>query len=132
MRIATSCTYFVCQISTELRPWSHTYCSMEVESIIHLYGTSCRNMCDNKNKQSGGHHVMLAAILLQCDQGIKNLVADEAGALGGSDPDYAMRDLYNAIANGNYPSWTLKIQVMTFEEAEKFRWNPFDLTKVGR
>lgn len=22
------------------------------------------------------------------------------------------------------------IQVMTFEEAEKFRWNPFDLTKV--
>ena len=57
-------------------------------------------------------------------------MADEAGELGGSDPDYAMRDLYNAIANGNYPSWTLKIQVMTFEEAENFRWNPFDLTKV--
>ena len=28
------------------------------------------------------------------------------------------------------PSWTMYIQVMTFEEAEKFRWNPFDLTKV--
>lgn len=28
------------------------------------------------------------------------------------------------------PSWTMHIQVMTFEEAEKFRWNPFDLTKV--
>ena len=28
------------------------------------------------------------------------------------------------------PSWTLYIQVMTFEEAEKFRWDPFDLTKV--
>ena len=28
------------------------------------------------------------------------------------------------------PSWTLYIQVMTFEQAERFRWNPFDLTKV--
>jgi len=28
------------------------------------------------------------------------------------------------------PSWTMYIQVMTFEQAEKFRWNPFDLTKV--
>ncbi|XP_045197713.1 catalase-like isoform X3 [Mercenaria mercenaria] len=66
----------------------------------------------------------------KCDQGIKNLMADEAGELSGSAPDYAMRDLYNAIAEGNYPSWTLKIQVMTYEEAEKFRWNPFDLTKI--
>ena len=29
------------------------------------------------------------------------------------------------------PSWTMHIQVMTFAEAEKFRWNPFDLTKVN-
>lgn len=67
---------------------------------------------------------------LQTDQGIKNLSAPKAGELGSTDPDYALRDLYNSIANGNYPSWTLKIQVMTYEQAEKFRWNPFDLTKV--
>ena len=48
------CRYFVCQISTELRPWSHADCSMECESIIHLYVTSCRNMCGNKDKHSGG------------------------------------------------------------------------------
>ncbi|KAJ9586128.1 hypothetical protein L9F63_020227, partial [Diploptera punctata] len=30
----------------------------------------------------------------------------------------------------NYPTWSFYIQVMTFHEAEKFRWNPFDLTKV--
>jgi catalase len=59
-------------------------------------------------------------------------MADKAGDLAGSSPDYAMRDLYNAIAQGNYPSWSLKIQVMTYEEAEKFRWNPFDLTKVRK
>ncbi|KAK3577469.1 hypothetical protein CHS0354_032321 [Potamilus streckersoni] len=64
------------------------------------------------------------------DQGIKNLPADKAAELAGCDPDYAMRDLYNAISEGNYPSWSLYIQVMTFEEADRFRFNPFDLTKI--
>ncbi|XP_033096668.1 catalase-like isoform X1 [Anneissia japonica] len=64
------------------------------------------------------------------DQGIKNFTASQAAQLSADDPDYAIRDLYNAIASGNFPSWTLKIQVMTFEEAEKFKFNPFDLTKV--
>ena len=39
-------------------------------------------------------------------------------------------DLYNAIAEENYPSYTMYIQVMTFEEAENWKFNPFDLTKV--
>uniref|UniRef100_A0A674HLI6 Catalase n=1 Tax=Taeniopygia guttata TaxID=59729 RepID=A0A674HLI6_TAEGU len=64
------------------------------------------------------------------DQGIKNLSVEEAGRLASTDPDYAIRDLYNAIAKGNYPSWSFYIQVMTFEEAEKFPFNPFDVTKV--
>lgn len=55
---------------------------------------------------------------------------EKADELAGSDPDYAIRDLYGAIAGGDFPSWTLYVQVMTFEEAEKHRWNPFDLTKV--
>jgi catalase len=67
---------------------------------------------------------------LQTDQGIKNLTSARAIELAGTDPDYATRDLYNAIAREQSPSWTLYIQVMTFEQAEKFRWNPFDLTKV--
>ncbi|XP_048767510.2 catalase-like [Ostrea edulis] len=66
----------------------------------------------------------------KCDQGIKNLMADKAAQLATDDPDYAIRDLYDHIAEGDFPSWTLKIQVMTFEEAEKFRYNPFDLTKI--
>uniref|UniRef100_A0A672JDE1 Catalase n=1 Tax=Salarias fasciatus TaxID=181472 RepID=A0A672JDE1_SALFA len=63
------------------------------------------------------------------DQGIKNLSVEEADRLAASNPDYAIGDLYNAIANGNFPSWTFYIQVMTFEQAEKFPFNPFDLTK---
>ncbi|CAF94333.1 unnamed protein product, partial [Tetraodon nigroviridis] len=64
------------------------------------------------------------------DQGIKNLSVEEAERLASTDPDYAIGDLFNAIANGNYPSWTFYIQVMTFEQAEKFQFNPFDLTKI--
>lgn len=64
------------------------------------------------------------------NQGIKNIPANVAEQLAGSDPDYSTRDLYNAIANNDFPSWNFYIQVMTFEQAEKFRWNPFDLTKI--
>lgn len=66
----------------------------------------------------------------QSNQGIKNLTADEATRIAGIDPDYATRDLFNAIARGEYPSWTLSVQIMTYKEAEQFPWNPFDLTKV--
>ncbi|CAB1430132.1 unnamed protein product [Pleuronectes platessa] len=64
------------------------------------------------------------------DQGIKNLSVEEADRLASTNPDYAIGDLFNSIANGNFPSWTFYIQVMTFEQAEKFEFNPFDLTKV--
>lgn len=67
---------------------------------------------------------------MKTNQGIKNLPADKAHRLAADDPDYSIHDLYNAIADGKCPSWSVFIQVMTFEEAEKFRWNPFDLTKV--
>ena len=43
---------------------------------------------------------------------------------------YLWRDLYNAIAEGNFPSWTAYIQVMTFDQAEQWTFNPFDVTKV--
>jgi len=66
----------------------------------------------------------------KCDQGIKCFYAEEADKMGAEDPDYAIRDLYNAIASGKPPTWTLHIQVMTFDEAENFKWNPFDLTKT--
>jgi len=64
------------------------------------------------------------------DQGIKNLSAEEAGQLAGSDPDFATRDLFENIEKGNYPSWTVNIQVMPFEEAFTYKWNSFDVTKI--
>lgn len=56
--------------------------------------------------------------------------SEKAAQLSGENPDYSIQDLYNAIANGNFPSWTAYIQIMTVEEAEKAKFNPFDVTKV--
>jgi len=67
---------------------------------------------------------------LKTDQGIKNVQPAQAQQLEARDPDYSIRDLYNSIEEGKFPSWSFYIQVMTFEQAERYRWNPFDLTKV--
>jgi catalase len=64
------------------------------------------------------------------DQGIKNYTNGEAAALASEDPDHHIRDLYTAIGNREFPSWTVQVQVMPFEEAADYRFNPFDLTKV--
>jgi len=64
------------------------------------------------------------------NQGNETLTNDEAARLAGQDPDNHAADLYNAIEAGNFPSWTLHIQVMTPEQAEAYRWNVFDMTKV--
>lgn len=64
------------------------------------------------------------------EQGVKNLSVEKAFELSASDPDYATRDLYQAIASGNFPSWKLYVQIMTPKEAESHEFNPFDVTKV--
>jgi len=64
------------------------------------------------------------------DQGIKNLTGPEAEELAGSDPDHSTKDLFEAIERKDYPSWTAYMQIMTLEEAEEYRFDPFDVTKV--
>ncbi|MEV7377832.1 catalase [Streptomyces lydicus] len=64
------------------------------------------------------------------DQGIDFLTQEEADRLAGTDGDVHRRDLYEAIDGGNAPSWTLYVQVMPFDDAPDYRFNPFDLTKV--
>jgi catalase len=55
---------------------------------------------------------------------------EEAAEVVGSDRESAQRDLFESIENGNYPRWRFCVQVMPEDEAETYRWNPFDLTKV--
>jgi catalase len=79
----------------------------------------------NKN-----HEAVYCKFHLKTDQGIKNILASDAEILAGRDPDYSIRDLFEAIATGNHPSWTMYIQVMTYKQAAKRKHNPFDVTKV--
>ncbi|MGH3505076.1 MAG: catalase [Nocardioidaceae bacterium] len=64
------------------------------------------------------------------DQGIDFLTQEEADHMAGADGDYHRRDLYDAIERGDHPSWTLYMQIMPFADAETYRFNPFDLTKI--
>ncbi len=63
-------------------------------------------------------------------QGIKNLSSERAQQLAGSDSDYAGRDLFEAIQRKDYPKWAVKIQIMPEADANNYKVNPFDLTKI--
>ncbi len=67
---------------------------------------------------------------LKTEQGIENFTAEEAERMRAIDPDCATRDLFEAIKGGDFPSWSLQVQIMTPEQARNFRFDPFDLTKV--
>ncbi|HEV3211983.1 MAG TPA: catalase [Acidimicrobiales bacterium] len=64
------------------------------------------------------------------NQGVDYLTQADADRIAGEDADYHQRDLYEAIERGDFPSWSLKMQIMPFDDAKTYRFNPFDLTKV--
>jgi catalase len=63
-------------------------------------------------------------------QGIKNLSDEQATELVGRDRESHQRDLYESIEKGDFPRWTMYIQVMPEQEAATCPYHPFDLTKV--
>jgi catalase len=63
-------------------------------------------------------------------QGIKNFTREEADHMKSVDMDFSQSDLFHHIEKGDFPKWTLSIQVMPEAEAETYHINPFDLTRV--
>ncbi|HTV80456.1 MAG TPA: catalase [Steroidobacteraceae bacterium] len=62
--------------------------------------------------------------------GTHSLVWDEAVKIGGADPDFHRRDLWEAIESGNYPEWELGIQTFSEEDAGRFSFDILDATKI--
>ncbi|QOY61661.1 catalase [Lysobacter sp. H21R4] len=62
--------------------------------------------------------------------GTHSLVWDEAVKIGGADPDFNRRDLWDAIEAGEYPSWELGVQIFSEEDAEKYSFDVLDSTKI--
>ena len=69
-------------------------------------------------------------IHFKTEQGVESLTRQEASRLAGEDPDHATRDLYEKIKCGDFPSWKVYVQIMSPEDAEKYRYDPYDITKV--
>ncbi|MGD6978439.1 MULTISPECIES: catalase [Citricoccus] len=63
-------------------------------------------------------------------QGVESLSNEEAERLAGANAEYHRQDLFEAIKRGEFPQWDLYVQVMPYEEAKTYRFNPFDLTKT--
>lgn len=66
----------------------------------------------------------------ETQQGIKNLTDEEAAQVVAQDRESSQRDLFEAIEGGDFPKWTLFVQIMPEAEAGSYGINPFDLTKV--
>ncbi|WP_145013004.1 catalase [Pseudomonas oryzihabitans] len=92
--------------------------------FMHGFGSHTFSLI---NAQGERHFVKFH---FKSQQGIKNLPPAEAARLAGTDPDYSQRDLFQAIERGEYPRWTMCIQVMSEQEAAGRAENPFDVTKV--
>ena len=90
---------------------------------MHGYGSHTYSLVNSNNER------FYIKFHIRTQQGVKNLTREEANQLR-TDPDYAQRDLHTAISGGNFPRWTLNIQVMTIEQSKTHPFNPFDLTKT--
>ena len=58
------------------------------------------------------------------------MTREEATKAAGENPDHYIQDLFQAIEKGDYPVWNIYVQTMEPGQAEKYRWNIFDMTKV--
>lgn len=67
---------------------------------------------------------------MRTNQGVRNLTPVRATQLAGTNPDYATEDLLEAVERGDYPMFTLYVQIMTLEQADELEFNPFNVTKL--
>jgi catalase len=95
-------------------------------SYRHMDGFGSHTFSFYNNK----HERFYVKFHFKTKQGIQNFTNNEAVDMKAQDPDHSQRDLFEAIERGEFPKWTLKVQIMPFEDAKTYHINPFDLTKV--
>lgn len=91
---------------------------------MHGFGSHAFSFISDKQERSW------VKFYFQSRQGIRNLTNAEAQAIIGKDRESHQRDLYESIERGEFPHWTLKVQVMPEADAGRTPYNPFDLTKI--
>jgi catalase len=91
---------------------------------MHGFGSHTFSFINGKNERCW------CKFHFRTQQGIKNLTDQEAQALVGKDRESHQKDLYEAVERGEYPRWTLFVQIMPEKDAAQYHFHPFDLTKV--
>jgi catalase len=93
---------------------------------MHFFGSHTFSFYNKENKR------VWCKFHFKTQQGIRNLTDADAEALIAKDRESHGRDLFEAIERGEYPRWTMYVQIMTEEQAKNHYENPFDITKVWR
>jgi catalase len=62
--------------------------------------------------------------------GLQSTIWDEAVKISGADQDFHRRDMFEAIAAGNFPEWEFAVQLFTQQEADRFPFDHLDATKL--
>jgi catalase len=91
---------------------------------MHGFGSHTYSFINSENKR------FWVKFTFKTQQGIQNLMDDEAGEIIAGDRESHQRDLYEAIERGEFPRWKLYVQIMNEEDANTYHIHPFDLTKV--
>lgn len=93
---------------------------------MHFFGEHTYSFYNEKNER------VWCKFHFKTQQGIKNLTNEEACKINGMDREYHGKDLHEAINRGDFPKWTMYVQIMTEEQAKHHYENPFDITKIWR
>ena len=62
--------------------------------------------------------------------GLQSTIWDETVKISGADQDFHRRDMFDAIAAGNFPEWEFAVQLFTQEQADRFPFDHLDATKL--
>ncbi|MDP2849014.1 MAG: catalase [Humidesulfovibrio sp.] len=93
---------------------------------MHGFGSHTFSFINKKNER------FWCKFHFRTQQGIKNLTDAESEAIVAKDRESHQRDLYESIERGDFPRWTMFVQVLSDKQAQKLPYHPFDLTKVWR
>lgn len=64
------------------------------------------------------------------NHGIKNMSPADAKEMASENTDWHRHEMFAAIEEGDYPSWTLKVQIIPYEEGLAYKHDIFDVTNV--
>lgn len=62
--------------------------------------------------------------------GSQSLIWDEAVKIGGADPDFHRRDLWDSIESGDYPEFELAVQAFDQKTADSLDFDVLDASKI--